>query len=245
LIHRTGTPLLFGSPALRYFADGRPYLLNSAYLLSSDGELLGRYDKRHLVPFGEYVPLRSILFFLDKLVEGIGDFEAGTVPAVLALPPKANHATEAAPGAPPARFGVVICFEVIFPNLVREFVRDGAEFMVTITNDAWFGDSAAPYQHFGMVVLRAVENHVAFARAANTGISGFIDRYGRILNATPIFTEAAVEGRIAIRNAPTFYSHYGDVFAYGCVIISGIFLLAARFRASGGEPHALVVGAPS
>src|SRR5207237_6026036 len=123
--------------------------------------------------------------FLDKLVEGIGDFQAGTVPTVLSLPPAASQPA----GDAGTKFGVVICFEVIFPNLVREFVRDGAEFMVTITNDAWFGNSIAPYQHFGMVVLRAVENHVAFARAANTGISGFIDPYWRILAASPIFSE--------------------------------------------------------
>ncbi len=237
LVRQYGSPLLFGSPALRYYADGRPYLLNSAYLFSPDGQILGRYDKRHLVPFGEYIPLRQVLFFLDKLVEGIGDFEAGTVPTVLALP-------SSEPGsAPPAKFGVVICFEVIFPDLVREFVRDGADFMVTITNDAWFGDSAAPYQHFGMVVFRAIENHVAFARAANTGVSGFIDPYGRILQASPIFTEQAMTGRIPAKNAPTFYSRHGDVFAYGCAIIGGLFLLAAWWRTGGSEPQPLVVGA--
>jgi apolipoprotein N-acyltransferase len=215
--------------------------MNSAYLFSPEGRILGRYDKRHLVPFGEYIPLKSFLFFLEKLVEGIGDFEAGTVPTVLALPAKPDG--QAATLHAPAKFGVVICFEAIFPSLVREFVRDGADFMVTITNDAWFGDSAAPYQHFGMVVLRAVENHTAFARAANTGISGFIDPYGRVLNASPIFTEQAMVGRIAVRNAPTFYSRHGDVFAYGCVIITGLFLLAAWWRTSGNEPQPLVVGA--
>lgn len=242
LIRRAEVPLLFGSPALRYYADGKPYLMNSAYLFSPDGRILGRYDKRHLVPFGEYIPLKSFLFFLDKLVEGIGDFESGTVPTVLSLPTKPDDATAPLAGIP-ARFGVVICFEVIFPNLVREFVRDGADFMVTITNDAWFGNSAAPYQHFGMVVLRAVENHVAFARAANTGISGFIDPAGRILNASPVFTEQAMVGRIPIRNAPTFYSRHGDVFAYGCVIITGLFILAALWRTSGNEAQPLVVGA--
>lgn len=223
LVKAHGVPLLFGSPALRYFDDGRPYLLNSAYLFSAGGQILGRYDKRHLVPFGEYIPLRSVLFFLDKLVEGIGDFEAGTVPTVLALP-KRSDSVRVSPGIL-AKFGVVICFEVIFPDLVRDFVREGAEFMVTITNDAWFGKSAAPFQHFGMVVFRAVENRIAFARSANTGISGLIAPDGRILSATSIFTEQTVTGQIPIRNAPTFYTYYGDLFAYGCVIITGIFLL--------------------
>jgi apolipoprotein N-acyltransferase len=232
LVRAHRKPLLFGSPALRYFPNGRPYLLNSAYLLSEDGVMLGRYDKRHLVPFGEYIPLHSsLLFFLDKLVEGIGDFEAGREATVLSVP--------GADGAGPdglGRFGVVICYEVIFPNLVRDFAEAGADFMVTITNDAWFGDSAAPYQHFGMVVLRAVENRRAFARAANTGISGFIDPQGRILSATKIFEEAAISGRIPLERRLTFYSRYGDVFAYACVIITAIFFLLARRR--GGKPGA-------
>lgn len=227
LVQRLGVPLLFGSPALRYFPDGRPYLLNSAYLLSTDGEILGRYDKRHLVPFGEYIPLKSsLLFFLDKLVEGIGDFEPGPGPTLLAVPPSANGAL---PPQPP-RFGVAICYEVIFPDLVREAVAAGADFMVTITNDAWFGASSAPYQHFGMVVLRAVENRVAFARAANTGISGFIEPTGRIVKATPIFQERTVKGLVPLATGRSFYTEHGDIFAYGCAIIAGIFLLAARRR---------------
>lgn len=217
-------PLLFGSPALRHFPNGHPYLLNSAYLLSPDGVILGRYDKRHLVPFGEYIPLRPVLFFLEKLVEGIGDFEAGTVSTVMALPIGSGADRNT------VKFGVVICYEVIFPNLVREFAVNGAQFMVTITNDAWFGKSAAAFQHFGMVVLRAVENRVAFARSANTGISGLIDPLGRILHATPIFTEEVVTGRIPVGRARTFYTQQGDVFAYGCVIITGLFLLVARLQ---------------
>jgi apolipoprotein N-acyltransferase len=243
LTRQHDVPLLFGSPALRFYDNGKPYLLNSAYLLSVQGQILSRYDKRHLVPFGEYVPLRWVLFFLDKLVEGIGDFEAGIVPTVLFLPTASTNRAEGVSSDPPARFGVVICFEVIFPNLVREFVRDGAEFMVTITNDAWFGDSAAPFQHFGMVVFRAVENRTAFARAANTGISGFIDRQGRILNATPIFVETALSGQIPVRNTPTFYSHYGDVFAYACVIITGLLIVIAWFWPHDSAPEGIVLRA--
>ena len=216
IIKRADTPLLFGSPALRYHEDGRPYLLNSAYLLTPSGTIAGRYDKRHLVPFGEYIPLRSILFFLDKLVVGIGDFESGTGPRTISLVRQGD--------APPLSFGVAICFEVIFPDLVRKLAKDGADFLVTITNDAWFGDSIAPYQHFGMVVLRAVENRLAFARAANTGISGFVGPDGRILTATPIFTKQAVTGSIPLRTTTTFYSEYGDMFAWACVIITTLLL---------------------
>ena len=231
LVQKHGLPLLFGSPALRHYPNGRPYLLNSAYLLSADGRILGRYDKRHLVPFGEYVPARTVLYFLDKLVEGIGDFEAGTVPTILEVPLRSQDAA----GKPLAKFGVVICYEVIFPNLVREFTERGAEFMVTITNDAWYGTSSAPFQHFGMVVLRAVENRVAFARAANTGISGFIDPQGRIHLATPIFEAQGVTGRIPLGRPSTFYAKRGDVFAYACAIITGLLLLAAQLTQGRSE----------
>ncbi|MEW6543340.1 MAG: apolipoprotein N-acyltransferase [Nitrospirota bacterium] len=234
LVRAQGAPLLFGSPALRYHRDGRIFLLNSAFLHATDGTILGRYDKQHLVPFGEYIPLHSsVLFFLDKLVEGIGDFEAGTVATILEAPGREAHQPGQARGPVP-KFGVVICYEVIFPNLVREFAERGAEFMVTITNDAWFGRSAAPYQHFGMVVLRAVENRRAFARAANTGVSGFIDPQGRIIQATPIFEEAAVTGRIPLDQTVTFYTRYGDAFAYACAIITGLLAVAASRRRGQG-----------
>jgi apolipoprotein N-acyltransferase len=233
LVHRHGTPLLFGSPALRRYPNGRPYLLNSAYLLSPDGTIAGRYDKRHLVPFGEYIPLHSsVLFFLDKLVEGIGDFEAGTTAAVFTPAVR--------PGSPRPNVSVVICYEVIFPDLVREFVAQGATLMTTITNDAWFGASSAPYQHFAMVVFRSVENRIAFARSANTGISGLIDPSGRILLATPIFTEQAVTGRIPLRQTLAVYSRYGDVFSYACVIITAFLGILTVWR----NPHARRIAHP-
>ena len=227
---RAQAPILLGSPALRFYPDRRPYLLNSAYLLGRDGTLLGRYDKYHLVPFGEYIPLKSsLLFFLDKLVEGIGDFEAGPGPTTLSFTPK-SWGTEGSPGSRPVKFGVAICYEVIFPDLVRQFAANGAEFLVTITNDGWFGPSSAPAQHFAMVVFRSVENHVAFARAANTGISGFIDPFGQIIHATHLFTEQASHAVIPTRHIPTFYSYYGDVFAYACVILCALLCLFGYFR---------------
>ena len=244
LANRAQAPILFGSPALRFYPDRRPYLLNSAYLLAPDGQLLGRYDKHHLVPFGEYIPLKSsLLFFLDKLVEGIGDFEAGTGPTVLTLTPKPRSAAvgkaEATPR--PISFGVAICYEVIFPNLVRQFAANGAEFLVTVTNDAWFGASSAASQHFSMVVFRSVENHLAFARSANTGISGFIDPFGRIVETTPIFTEQAIKATMQVWRPHTFYSRYGDVFAYGCVIICALLFLFGLFRTKESEPDAVPI----
>jgi len=242
LANRAQAPILFGSPALRFYPDRRPYLMNSAYLLAPDGQLLGRYDKHHLVPFGEYIPFKSsFLSFLDKLVEGIGDFEPGTGPTVLTLTPKPKSATAGTAGTTlrPINFGVAICYEVIFPNLVRQFAANGAEFLVTVTNDAWFGPSAAASQHFSMVVFRSVENHLAFARSANTGISGFIDPFGRIVEATPIFTEQAVKATMQVWRPYTFYSRHGDVFAYGCAIICALLFLFGIFRSKESEPDAV------
>ena len=214
-------PLLFGSPAVTTVKN-QLRLFNSAYFLSADGKVLGRYDKMHLVPFGEYVPLANLLFFVNKMAEGIGDFLPGQDYSLFHLPG--------------VSFGTVICFEVIFPDLVRHFVKQGAHLMTTITNDAWFGDSSAPYQHFSMVVFRAVENRVPFARAANTGVSGFIDRTGRIQKASPIFVEAAVADTLRLRTQTTFYTRYGDIFAYVCVIMA-LFMIytAVRTRPHGEE----------
>ena len=201
-----GVPLLFGSPAMDSRTAGGPRLFNSAYLVSSGGVVLDRYDKVHLVPFGEYVPLKPILFFLDKLVVGIGDFVPGSGPRVMS--------------GPNGHLGVVICFEVIFPDLVRQFADRGTDYMVTITNDAWFGRTSAPYQHFAMVVFRAVENRVPFARAANTGISGFIDAEGHILRTTDLFVESALSGEVRIGGPRTIYTAYGDLFTLGCAILT-------------------------
>jgi apolipoprotein N-acyltransferase len=244
IARRAGAPLLFGSPALRRYPDGKPFLLNSAYLLATDGQILGRYDKQHLVPFGEYIPFHhSLLFFLDKLVEGIGDFEAGPGSTLLMYKPREKAPPMAAAATVPdihVKFGVVICYEVIFPNLVRQFAANGADFMVTITNDAWFGPSSAPYQHFGMVVFRAVENRVAFARAANTGISGFIDPYGHVSQQSSIFTQETLKQTISVGHQQTFYAQYGDLFAYACAILTALLCLTGLFshgsEPAGGEP---------
>lgn len=226
----TGIPLLIGSPGIRSGKD-RIRLSNSVYLLSPEGRITGRYDKMHLVPFGEYIPLSSLLFFVDKMVEGIGNFVPGDRYTVMTLPLTDDPQQRTQPGAgkaeAPLKIATVICFEVIFPDLVRRFVKEGARVMTTITNDAWFGDSAAPAQHFSMVVFRAVENRIAFARAANTGISGFIDRTGRIQKASPIFVEAALAETLRLRTRTTFYTRYGDIFAAVCVIITAMVITAA------------------
>ena len=198
-------PLLFGSPAYRR-TDGRLSLYNRAYLLDDSGMLIDYYDKIHLVPFGEYVPWKRLLFFVDKLVQATGDFASGKKAVVMDLLP--------------AKIGVLICYEAIFPALSRDLVNAGANLLVNITNDAWFGRSSAPYQHLSMAVLRSVENHVPMARCANTGISAFIDSAGRILQVTRLFEDATMLGSIQLGEGKTLYTRYGDWFAWSCLVIT-------------------------
>ena len=202
---KTGAFLLFGTPTYK-IENRKVRHYNSAFLVSPGGEIVGKYDKIHLVPFGEYVPLARLLFFVESLGEGIGNFRSGAEIYNFSLPR--------------GKFGVVICFEIIFPDLCRRFVKKGANFLVTITNDAWFGRTSAPYQHFTQAVFRAVENRVFVARAANTGISGFIDPRGKILKHGGIFKEEAINGTLRLMSERTFYTEYGDLFAWICSAVS-------------------------
>ena len=194
-IKSTKAHFIIGSPS--YAADkDRPIFHNSAYLISPQGKLEGKYDKVHLVPFGEYVPLKRFLPFIHKLVAQVGDFKPGRKGATLHWD---NH-----------QVGMLICYEVIFPGLARAMTRNGADLLVNITNDAWFGRTGAAYQHFSMAVFRAVENRRFLARAANTGISGFIDADGRILAATPLFKEEVASLPVSLMKMRSLYSRWGD-----------------------------------
>ncbi len=202
--------LLFGSILLKGKKNGMTLLTNSAVVLDTSGTVVHRYDKIHLVPFGEYVPLRTILFFIDKLVVGIGDYVGGSD----------YLRAQTQIGA----FVPLICYEVIFPGLVRKFYSSGGDFIVNITNDAWFGQTSGPYQHFAMAVFRAIENRKPLIRAANTGISGVIDSCGRIIERTPLFREAVLTVDIKTDTSLTFYARYGDLFTYLCIICSVLLL---------------------
>jgi len=206
--------LLFGSILLKEKIHERHALSNSAVLLDNAGKVVYTYDKIHMVPFGEYVPLHNVLFFIDKLVVGIGDYVSGER-IVRAETPFGNFAT-------------LICYEVIFPGLARKFYADGGDFIVNITNDAWFGQTTGPYQHFSMAVFRAVENRKPLIRAANTGISGHIDSNGRILSRTALFEKTFLLGDVRTDSTRSFYSKYGDLFLYIWIVFS-IVLLANVF----------------
>jgi len=215
LAQKTDVPILFGSPAYERAGRQMQYF-NSAFLISPEKKILGRYDKVHLVPFGEYAPLGGILGFTRDIIGAIGDFTPGKDTITLELPQ--------------GKFGVLICYEAIFPDLTRQFVKKGARFLVNITNDAWFGPTAAPYQHISMAVMRAVENRVPMARAANTGISGFIDPLGRMTQSSGLFTKAILLDNIYLNDFKSFYAQGGDVFTYVCLAYTALFLVYIRFR---------------
>ncbi len=215
LAEALGTWMIVGSPA--YDKDGGTIKYrNSAYLISPRGEVEGRSDKIHLVPFGEYVPLAELLPFVHKLVVGVGDFTPGEATTPLSTDK--------------GKIGVLVCFEGIFPEISRSYVREGSRLLVNITNDAWYGWSSAPYQHLSMTVFRAVENRVPLVRAANTGISAIINSNGRIISRTPLFSEAFLNGTVLTGSGNTIYDRFGDAFAQCCLALSVIFTLAALFR---------------
>jgi apolipoprotein N-acyltransferase len=209
IVQTTKTPLLLGSP-YGEIKNQQRVNYNSAYLIDASGETLGRYDKIHLVPFGEFVPFKDLLWFVNKMVESIGDFGQGTEDKVFDLDG--------------TKLAISICYEITFPDLARQPILHGAQFLVNITNDAWFGRSAASYQHMDMAALRAVENRVPIVRAANTGITGTIDPTGGIRQATNLFEEDIVITEIQLNQGErTFYTRHGDIFSQGWVLLMGIF----------------------
>ena len=206
--------LLVGSPSYQLLPSGEYQYFNSAFLFSPTGKRLGRSDKIHLVPFGEYVPLEKLLSFIDKLVVGVGDFSPGRIQPL----PLNGHT-----------LGVLVCYEAIFPSLAREYVLEGSSLLVNLTNDAWFGHSSAPYQLLAMTRFRAIENRVWIARAANTGISALISPAGRVVLSGPIFEPMQLSGSVGLGADTTFYTRFGDIFASICLGISGIYLLVLLF----------------
>jgi apolipoprotein N-acyltransferase len=222
LAGRLGIPILLGSPHRE--PDGRYF--NSAYLVGPDGKIRNRYDKMRLVPFGEYVPFKPVLSFLEPYAYalGVGDFQAGKRFTVFQWPGSSREGD--------SRFAVLICFEDIFPGLAREFALEGARCLVVITNDAWFGKSAAPYQHLQASVFRAIENGMPVVRAANTGVSAFVSRWGEVEDRVKnekgydIFISGALTRPVAFEQAPTFYRKWGFRFPWVCAAV----LAAAGFR---------------
>ncbi len=206
-------PILFGSDQIERGVPTRYY--NSAYLIRPDGSTGGVYRKMHLVPFGEYVPLKRVLFFAAPLVEAVSDFSAGDSAVLLPL------------GDRPV--STAICYEIVYPDLVRRFVAAGSQLLTTITNDAWFGETSAPYQHFAQASMRAIENGRYLVRAANTGISGVVDPYGRVVVQSGLFEPAVLVAPVVFQTATTLYTRTGDLFAYLSTLVT-LALLVVKWK---------------
>jgi apolipoprotein N-acyltransferase len=170
----------------------------------------------HLVPFGEYVPLSGVIGFVRGWAEFISELEPGSRTVVF-------------PG-PPAPFGVVICYEGIFPELVRDFARNGARLIVNITNDAWFGRTSGPLQHLAMYPFRAVEHRTSVVRAANTGISAFIAPTGQIIGRLPLYERDVLTTDVPLRTRTTLYTRFGDWLAYLGLAVTAAALAARALR---------------
>lgn len=182
------------------------YLYNSAEFIRSDGSLAGRYDKMHLVPFGEYTPYKNLLFFAGSLLQNVGVFEPGKRREVFHA---GGHT-----------YGTFICYESIFPDEVRRFVGLGAEVLVNISDDGWYGDTSAAWEHLNMVRMRAIENHRWVLRATNTGVTAAIDPYGRVIMAAPRNQRTSLRVGFDYEHDTTLYAAHGDWFAWLCLVIT-------------------------
>ena len=194
---------------------GQVSLYNSALVVDTQGRTLGRYDKIHLVPFGEFIPMQRWLFFASKLTREVGDFARGTERRAFDL----NG----------VKAGVFICYESIFPNEVRQFTANGAQVLINISDDAWYGETAAPFQHLDMARMRAIENHRWILLATNNGVTSVIDPVGRIVKKSERNVRTTLIAPFAAQTEVTFYSRYGDIFAWTCVVIS-LLVVFVRFR---------------
>ena len=218
LAQQARVPILFGSDQFVKGPNGAPTTFyNAAFLVRPDGTTGGVYRKMHLVPFGEYVPVKKLLFFAAPLVQAVSDFSAGDEAALL---PVGDHLVSTA-----------ICYEVVYPDLVRRFVTGGSEMLTTITNDAWFGPTSAPYQHFEQASMRAIEEGRYLVRSANTGISGIVDPYGRVVARSGIFQPAVVVGDARFLKTSTFYARHGDILAYASALATAALLVLGRRQA--------------
>jgi apolipoprotein N-acyltransferase len=221
IARESGSEFLLGVVGWEPRADGRLAAYNSAALLDAQGRQEFQYDKIHLVPFSEYVPWRDFFWFAKNLTGLAGDFGSGTHYAVGQLPA--------------GRFSTFICYEAVFPNEVRRFVLDGANLLINLSNDGWFGRSSAPAQHLEMARVRAVEFRRWLLRDTNNGYTVSVDPYGRIIARMAVDTRGEVDAPYASRSDMTLYARWGDWLPLICVVISAILLIWAAFRRAPAE----------
>jgi apolipoprotein N-acyltransferase len=189
---------------------------NSAAFVTPDGTFVGRYDKMHLVPFGEYVPFQQLLSFAGSLTREVGQMTHGKLRTVFA---EGGH-----------RYGPFICYESIFADEVRQFVLLGADVLVNISDDGWYGDTSAPWQHLNMARMRAIENDRWLLRDTNSGITAVIDPYGRVLQSAPRHVRTSLFVGFNYVSSETFYTRHGDLFAWLCAIIAIVLAVDGAFQ---------------
>jgi apolipoprotein N-acyltransferase len=211
----TNAYVLAGTIGLVHGGDNSQ-LYNSAELVAPNGDWLARYDKIHLVPFGEYVPFKDLFSFANKLTREVGDYIPGTQRLVLPV-----HSY---------KLGTFVCYESIFPDEIREFASNGAGLLVNISNDGWFGDTGAPGQHLRMARMRAIENNRWVLRATNTGITATIDPYGRVVQQARRNVKVAINMPYGVVTSTTFYTRHGDWFAWLCVFVCAIIAVLALVK---------------
>jgi len=226
LLAEINVPLITGAPDYQFKEDNEYITFNGVFLVKPNRSDLQIYHKIHLVPFGERVPFTErfplLKAFLERFEMGEGNFSEGDDVVSFKVP--FIRSDSLAQNKKPAREFImapaVVCFESVFPELVRKFILNGSDILIVITNDAWFERSSAPYQHAQMAVFRAIENRVSIARCANTGVSMFIDPYGRTLSATPIFEEKTLVDSIPLKKQTTFFTRFGNVFTIAVSLIN-------------------------
>jgi apolipoprotein N-acyltransferase len=195
---------------------------NSAMVFAANGSYVGRYDKIHLVPFGEFIPFKNLISFAHKLTGRVGEFSRGTQRLVFRLPDQKGTVH---------RYGFLICYEAVFADEVRHLARNGAEVLVNLSDDGWYGDTSAPWQHLNMARMRAIENRRWILRDTNNGVTAAIDPYGRVRQSIPRHTVDALPAQYGFRDDVTFYTQHGDVFAWLCVVLSaGVLTFAIQLR---------------
>jgi apolipoprotein N-acyltransferase len=193
-------------------------MYNRASFLTPDGTVAGHYDKMHLVPFGEYVPYKQFFFFAKSLLNEVGLFEPGKQRTVF----KTGGHT----------YGIFICYESIFGDEIRQLAQQGADVLINISNDGWYGNTSAAWQHLNMVRMRAIENHRWILRATNTGVTAAINPYGRVTAAAPRHQRTSIRVHFGYENDLTFYVRYGDLFAYACALITTLAVAFSLLRPS-------------
>jgi apolipoprotein N-acyltransferase len=181
-------------------------LYNSADFIAPDGRVVGRYDKMHLVPFGEYTPYKRLFFFAGSLLQEVGIFDPG------------KHRTVFNTGG--HSIGTFICYESVFADEMRQYAQMGSDVLVNISDDGWYGDSSAAWEHLNMVRMRAIENHRWVLRSTNTGVTAAIDPYGRVVTSAPRHIRTSLRAGFNYEHDVTFYSAHGDLFAYFCALIT-------------------------